>query len=226
LQAKIIFITGTDTGVGKTLLTGLLLGYLRQRRVRALAMKPFCSGDRADVELLYTLQQRELRQEEINPFYFPEPLAPIVAARKHNRLVPLEEAITRIETVATRCDLLLVEGIGGACVPLGEDYLVADLIAGLGCQTIVVSSNRLGTIHATLATCYSLGRVGISKVRIALMEQRKPDLSSRTNGGILKELLEASVMVSVPYLGSNASNWKQINRSAKKIKKTLAKLLG
>src|SRR5436190_1205839 len=101
-------------------------------------MKPFCSGDRADVEFLYTLQQGELRQEEINPFYFPEPLAPIVAARKHNRLVPLEEAITRIETVANRCDFLLVEGIGGACVPLGEDYLVADLIAGLGCQTIVV----------------------------------------------------------------------------------------
>jgi dethiobiotin synthetase len=225
LQARIIFITGTDTGVGKTLLTGLLLAHLRQAGVHALAMKPFCSGDRADVELLHALQDGELGRDEINPFYFSEPLAPFVAARKHNRWVPMEKATGRIKTVANGCDLLLVEGIGGACVPLGKDYLVADLIRGLRCETIVVSTNRLGAIHCTLSTCYALARIGISEVRIGLMEQRRPDRASSTNGEILKEWLENCELVSIPYLGRNATDSKQINKSAKKIKKTLAKLL-
>src|SRR5690242_1368759 len=143
-----IFITGTDTGVGKTLLTGLLLSHLRQNNVHALAMKPFCSGDRADVDLLYSLQDGELARDEINPFYFAKPLAPAAAARKDKPSVPLNEVLARIETVGKRCDLLLVEGIGGACVPLARDYLVADVIRQSGCKTIVVGSNRLGTIHA------------------------------------------------------------------------------
>src|SRR5215510_11029750 len=115
VHMAVIFITGTDTGVGKTLLTGLLLAHLRQNNVHALAMKPFCSGDRADVELLHKLQDGELARDEINPFYFSRPLAPAVAARKGNRSVPLPEVLRRIEVLEKRCDLLLIEGIGGAC---------------------------------------------------------------------------------------------------------------
>ena len=79
---RIIFITGTDTGVGKTLLTGLLLHHLRQSGCHALAMKPFCSGSRADAEFLHAVQDGELTLDEINPFFFAEPLAPLVAARE------------------------------------------------------------------------------------------------------------------------------------------------
>ena len=84
-ETKIIFITGTDTGVGKTLLTALLLHHLRQTGVHALAMKPFCSGGRADVRLLQSLQRGELSDAEMNPFYFAEPIAPFVAAKKHEK---------------------------------------------------------------------------------------------------------------------------------------------
>ena len=87
--AKTIFITGTDTGVGKTVLTGLLLHHLREKGVRALAMKPFCSGSRRDVKLLKALQNSELTDDEINPYYFKEAVAPLVAARMHHKIIQL-----------------------------------------------------------------------------------------------------------------------------------------
>ncbi|MCX6928449.1 MAG: dethiobiotin synthase [Verrucomicrobia bacterium] len=125
---RIIFITGTDTGVGKTLLTGLLLHYLRHSGCHALAMKPFCSGSRADAEFLHAVQENELTLDEINPFFFSEPLAPLVAARKHQRSICLSSVLRRIRSLASRCQCLLVEGIGGVMVPLGEGFCVADLI--------------------------------------------------------------------------------------------------
>src|SRR5215471_13308077 len=72
-ESRLIFITGTDTGVGKTVLSAMLLSHLRAGGCHALGLKPFCSGARADVDLLRAVQARELTREEINPFYFPEP---------------------------------------------------------------------------------------------------------------------------------------------------------
>src|SRR5438094_393958 len=100
VPSRIIFITGTDTGVGKTVLTGLLLTHLRQTGVRALALKPFCSAGRADAELLHDLQDGELTLDEINPFHFKEPLAPLVAARLHRRKISLDQVLTHTRQIA------------------------------------------------------------------------------------------------------------------------------
>lgn len=99
MMSRLIFITGTDTGVGKTLLTGLLLHHLRHSGVHSLAMKPFCSGGTSDVDLLYGLQDGELSRPEINPFYFREPIAPLLASRIHRRPVRLPDVIKKIERV-------------------------------------------------------------------------------------------------------------------------------
>jgi dethiobiotin synthetase len=177
METKIVFITGTDTGVGKTLLTALLLCHLRARGARALALKPFCSGTRADAQLLHDLQDGDLTLEEVNPFYFPEPVAPLVSARKHKRRILIEEVVQRIHSIALRLgqvprlppgsliiknsklktqNYLLIEGSGGLLVPLGENYAVRDLIARLNCGVIVVSRNKLGTINHTLLTTQAL----------------------------------------------------------------------
>src|SRR5271165_6767216 len=146
---NIIFITGTDTGVGKTLLAGLLLHHLRQSGARALAMKPFCSGGLADVRLLQSLQPGELSDRVMNPFYFKQPVAPLVAAATRPAIRP-GEVLKKIRLVATRCDCLIIEGSGGLLVPLGSGFTVADLIAGLDGRVVVVARNRLGTINHTL----------------------------------------------------------------------------
>jgi dethiobiotin synthetase len=224
LFKKVIFITGTDTGVGKTMLTGLLLFRLRQTGCHALAMKPFCSGGRADVNFLFELQGGDLHRDEINPYYFPEPIAPLVSSRMHRRRIKLAEVVKRIQEIAARCDRLIVEGSGGLLVPLGEGYTVADLIAKLNCPVIVVARNRLGTINHTLLTVGALRALGLERVRIVLMDKGRTDFSGRSNQRILAQLVAPAKLWYVPFLGRNAQYIAAVKRNCRKVKKTLAQL--
>ena len=223
--ARILFITGTDTGVGKTLLTGLLLDHLRHSGCHALAMKPFCSGDRADVDFLHAIQNAELTPEEINPFFFAEPLAPLVAARKQDLSIRLQEVLQRIWRVASRCQCLLIEGSGGLFVPLGEGYTVADLIAKLNCEVIVVSRNRLGTINHTLLTVRALQHLGIKILKVVMMSSSQADPSSVSNGLILAELLGRVPVFPMSLLGQDPLRVEALKKSRRKVTKTLAQIL-
>jgi dethiobiotin synthetase len=220
---KIIFVTGTDTGVGKTILTGLLVHHLRAEGVHALAMKPFCSGGRGDVRLLRAMQDAALTEEEINPFYFPEPIAPLVSARQRKRLIPLGEVVRRIKEIAARCECLLVEGSGGLLVPLGEKYFVSDLIQRLNCEVIVVARNQLGTINHTLLTVNALKRFRVKNMVVALVGTSKKDASVEKNGVVLREFLRGVRVVEVDFLGKKANEIGVLKKSAKKMKKTLAR---
>ena len=221
---KIIFVTGTDTGVGKTLLTGMLLCHLRRRSVDALAMKPFCSGGRKDVELIQALQNHALADRDVNPFYFPEPLAPLVAARKHRRKISLGQVLRSIERVEAQCERLIIEGSGGVLVPLGEGFSVADLIAKLQCEIVVVGRNRVGTINHTLLAVRSLQHVTNQRIKIILMGQKRRDLSALSNGRILGELLAPTPVLTLRFLGENAARRKAVEKNQEKIKKVLARL--
>jgi dethiobiotin synthetase len=222
---RIIFITGTDTGVGKTLLTALLLHHLRQSGCHALAMKPFCSGSRADVELLRKVQDEELTRDEINPFFFTEPLAPLVAARKHDCSIRLPEVLRRIKGLASRCQCLLIEGIGGVMVPLGEGFAVVDLVARLGWGAIVVSRNRLGTINHTLLTIRALQAAGIEGLKTVLMSSSEAESSSASNSRMLSELLAPAPVFPIPFLGKKPMRFETLNLTQRKVKKTLAQIL-
>ena len=225
MRPRILFITGTDTGVGKTLLTGLLLHHLRQSGCHALAMKPFCSGSRADTGLLRALQGGELTPEEITPFFFAEPLAPLAAARIHHRSTRLPDVLRRIKLVASRCQCLLIEGIGGLLVPLGEGFTVRDLIAKLGCEVIVVSRNRLGTINHTLLTIEALQHIGIKRLKVVLTSSRQGDSFTGSNRRVLAELLAPPPVFSVGFLGRNPLRVGAVKKNQKKMKKTLARIL-
>jgi dethiobiotin synthetase len=222
---KIIFITGTDTGVGKTLLTALLLHHLRQAGVHALAMKPFCSGGRADVRLLQSLQSGELSDAEMNPFYFAKPVAPLVA-QKGRRAIQLGEVVGKIGKISSRCDCLLIEGSGGLLVPLGPGFLVADLITKFKCRVVVAARNRLGTINHTLLTVEALLARGLKRddLSVVLMSQRTKDSSCATNQEVLAELLNPVPVVKIPFLGGRISSGTAIIRSCPKLQKTLQSL--
>ena len=222
---RIIFITGTDTGVGKTVLTGLLLHHLRQSGCHALAMKPVCSGNRADVEFLNAVQDAELKRDEVNPYFSSEPLAPLVAVRRHDRPVHLPDVLHRIRRLAGRCQCLLVEGIGGVLVPLGKGLFVLDLIAGLGCRTILVSRNRLGTINHTLLSVHALQHAGIKELRTVLNPSSEPDSSTATNASTLADLLDPIPVFSLPFLGREPARLQLMRAAQKRTKKTLARIL-
>ena len=222
---KIIFVTGTDTGVGKTLLTALLLHHLRQSPGRTLAMKPFCSGGRGDVRLLQSLQPGEISDAEMNPFYFAQPIAPLVAREQKRKSIRLPDVIRRITAVQKKCDQLLIEGSGGLLVPLGPGYTVADLIVKLDCRVIVVARNRLGTINHTLLTVQVLKANGIkaNSIAVVLMGARKPDVSSSTNERTILELLRPIRVLSIPYMGvrplSKESVWENCDKSGNVVEK-------
>ena len=218
LGKKVIFVTGTDTGVGKTLLTGLLLHFLRQSGCHALAMKPFCCGGLDDLDLLGSLQNNELRPDEISPYCFREPLSPALAARMHRRAVGMEDVLKRIHEVAARCDCLIMEGCGGVLVPLGENYTVADLIQRVGSRVVVVSRNRLGTINHTLLTVGALRSRGLRRIQVVLMGEMQRDLSSHSNREFLARLLSPVHIIEVPFLGRNSCSMAGIKKEFKKSK--------
>ena len=229
-SAKILFITGTSTGVGKTLLTALLLHHLREAGIRAAAIKPFCSGGTQDVCLLRQIQDRELPESEVSPFYFKEPVAPLVAERIHKEFIRLPEVLAHVRKVAASCEVLLVEGSGGLMVPLGEGYFVADVISSLACGVIVVASNQLGTINHTLLTVKHLqtlkrfAKNGVGDLKVVLMDRSCRDESSISNEAVLRELLAPVPLVKVPFLGRNTCSVGMVKKNGRKIAKTLASI--
>jgi dethiobiotin synthetase len=223
--ARIIFITGTDTGVGKTLLTALLLQHYRLNGKQALAIKPFCSGDRKDAVFLQAALDNELSLDQINPFYFSAPVAPLVAIREIGITIRMKTVLDYIRKIAASCEILLIEGAGGVLVPLGENYFVSDLINALKCEVIIVARNSLGTINHTLLSAKILKKIHAEQLRVVLMGRKKIDASSATNKDILTELLVPVPVCEIKFLGENANECSTLKNNYKKIKKTLA-LLG
>jgi dethiobiotin synthetase len=211
---QIIFVTGTDTGVGKTVLTALLLHHFRHAGVRALAMKPYCSGGRGDVKLLQSLQPGELSDAEMNPFYFAQPVAPFVAQESRNRPISLEKAVEKIITIQKRCEQLIVEGSGGLYVPLGKNYSVADLIVKLNCRVIVVARNQLGTINHTLLTIKALQtlRINTSRLTVVLMNKPKRDASTASNQRTITSSIRPINVLSLPQSSKSLNSAEKIRQ--------------
>ena len=165
-----LFVTGTDTGVGKTTVSCAILAAARRRGLRTLAAKPIESGcvpDQAGTLIAADAMALAHAADGLAPplpppgsvYRFRAALAPSVAAALEDRTVRLEpmlRACRRLESLAP--DLLLVEGAGGLLVPLGSDLLVADLAAALRAPLLVVARDSLGTINHTLLTVESARR--------------------------------------------------------------------
>ena len=222
----LLFITGTDTGVGKTLITALLLAHLRQRGVKALAMKPFCSGSRDDVRLLQTIQKHELSNGKMNPFYFRAPIAPLVAARRAKRKeITIEQVLDSIATVASKCEWLLVEGAGGLLAPLGPKLSALELIEALNCRVCVVAANRLGTLNHTLLTIRAIPPQLRPMTTIVLnWVSPRADLAIRTNRAILSELIAPRPVISIPWLGLHARTAASVRKHSRVLAATLTRI--
>lgn len=141
-------------------------------------------------------------------------------------MIRLPDVLRAVSELVGRCECLLIEGSGGLLVPLGEGYTVADLIAKLNCEVIVVSRNRLGTINHTLLTVRMLQHIGIRTLSVVLMSGENRDGSSSSNARILEELLGAVPLHALGFLGRNNLRLAALKKNCKKIKKSLARILG
>jgi len=199
MKQDIFFITGTDTGVGKTVLTALLVRYLRERGVKVAALKPVCSGGRDDARVLQTALNGTLTLNEINPWHFRAPIAPLLAARRERKSVKLSQALAHVRAVRRRFDVLLVEGAGGLLSPLGEDFDSRDLLVALRATPWVVCPNRLGAVNQVLLTLKALPRSAAARARVVLISPLKPDVSAKTNAGLLAECFDEKRIFLLPW---------------------------
>ncbi len=188
MAADVYFITGSDTGVGKTVLTVLLVRRLRERGLAGLAVKPLCSGGRTDARLLWQAQDRVLSLDQVNPWHFRAPLAPLLAARREGQDVRLRQVVAYLDRLRSCGEVLLVEGAGGLLSPLGEDFNACDLIAALRARPVVVCPNRLGAVNQALLVLAALPRSAARSAQVVLMARRNPDSAAASNPGLLREL--------------------------------------
>ncbi|MEN8143201.1 MAG: dethiobiotin synthase [Thermodesulfobacteriota bacterium] len=161
-EEKSIFITATDTGVGKTTVCGLLLRFLLEHSIKAGYQKWASTGDRENpADLESCLQTAGLKVDptilELQvPYRFDFPASPHLSAELENREIDPEKIISAYQTMSADHEVLIVEGVGGLLVPLTRDLLLADLLAQLQIPTIIVARSGLGTLNHTLLTIESL----------------------------------------------------------------------
>jgi dethiobiotin synthetase len=165
-----IFMTGTDTGVGKTHVTALMLSELRRRGVKAAAFKPIAcgAGGRRDAEIYAELMNREQPLDALNPIYLRRPLAPSVVARLEGKRIDLRKVFASYKLLVARYDVVLIEGAGGLLVPIKHNYFVADLARDLGLPVLIVARLGLGTINHTLLTVRQARAMGLHVCGIVL----------------------------------------------------------
>ena len=113
-----LFITGTDTGVGKTHIAVQLLRLLRMSGARCAGMKPICCGDRRDAELLLAAGSEALRIEEVNPVWLKTPAAPLVGSLTEGVKIDIEHVVAAFRALQARVEYVVVEGVGGWLVPI------------------------------------------------------------------------------------------------------------
>ena len=221
---RIIFITGTDTGAGKTVLTALLTRFLRERGVNAATLKPICSGVRADARELRAAMDGALTLDEINPWHFRAPIAPLLAARREQKRVRFADVLAHVRAMQKRFDVLLVEGAGGLLSPLGEHFNSRDLILALRATPLVVAQNRLGIVNQLLLTLEALPGNFRRDAKLVLMSPPKPDASTRANAGLLAEFLDRGRIFALPWFGESISAREALTNP--RVRRTLRALSG
>jgi dethiobiotin synthetase len=202
---SILFITGTDTGVGKTVLAGWLTRCLRQAGIGVAALKPVCSGGRTDARRLQAAAGGVLSLDEVNPWHFRTALAPRLAARLERRRVILAQVLAQVRRIQRRFPVVVVEGAGGLLSPLGEDFDSRDLIVALRATPIVACPNRLGAVNQALLVLEALPRGAARRAQVVLTSMKRSDAASRTNPRLLRELLGPRQVHVLPWLKPSPS---------------------
>lgn len=209
-MAKGFFITGTDTGVGKTIMAGAVIKALNFLGAKTCAMKPVESGCRREGDVLIPYDGLYLKQVArmdepitlITPCCFESPLAPLPASEVERTVVDTEEIGNAFRVLSARYDAVVVEGLGGLMVPIKKDYYSIDLAGEFGLPLIVVARPGLGTINHVMLTVQFALKEGLSVAGIILNYSAPPENSpaEKTNPRVLSQISPVPVLGIFPYL--------------------------
>ena len=209
------FVTGTDTGVGKTLASAALLRALRRQRLAVAGMKPVASGCEAtpgglrndDALLLQAEGSRPWPYQTVNPYAFEPAIAPELAAREAGVAVSLDTIATAFGSLQGGSDVVIVEGAGGFLVPLGAGLSFADLPSALGLEVILVVGLRLGCLNHARLTLEAIAHAGRCRLVGWIGNRIDPAFARlEDNLATLTRLLGSPPLAVVPPLATPAAD--------------------
>jgi dethiobiotin synthetase len=204
MNGKGIFITGTDTGVGKTIVASALARHLHDLGMNVGVMKPVTSGCRKergtlvsdDAALLAWGACLDTLDTDMAPYLLSLPIAPGEAARLEGLRINLQVIADSFSKLTSRHDLVIVEGAGGLMVPLAGELLIADLVKLLSLPLLVVAGPNLGTINHTLLTCFAARQLGITVCGVFINNfPEEPGIAEESAPNLIEAL------AGVPFLG-------------------------
>ncbi|MCQ4574057.1 MAG: dethiobiotin synthase [Candidatus Brocadiales bacterium] len=215
LKGKGIFVTGTDTGVGKTLVAAGIACLLHGSGLKVGVMKPVATGGSRKSDMLVSddaimMKEAAHSRDEyslINPICLPSMMAPVVASRVDRLQVDWKTIWSAFKTLSKKYNHLVVEGIGGLLVPITDDLYVADMARKMKLPLIIVSRPTLGTINHTLLTIEVARSRGL-KIKGVIFNNTKiggGTLLEETNKIEIEKLSGVPVIASIPYIHSPTS---------------------
>ncbi len=206
------FVTGTDTGVGKTVVAAALIKAIHAHGMTACGMKPIETGCSlvgknpcpSDGMFLKKVAGMEETIASITPYCFETPVAPSLASEMESRPISTEVILERFGELLRRYHAVVVEGVGGILVPIRKDYYVIDLIKELSLPVIIVARPSLGTLNHTLLTVHHALKGGIRVAGVVINFTRRPEgtVAENTNPLVLQQLSPVPVLGVFPYLKS------------------------
>jgi dethiobiotin synthetase len=223
LNARGVFVTGTDTGIGKTYASIALLHAQRTHGRRAIGMKPVASGCREtreglrneDAEALIAASEPTPAYALCNPFALPRAIAPHLAAREYGIEIALPPIIAAHAKLAADADRVVVEGVGGWSVPLSDTLMQADLVRALAVPVVLVVGIRLGCINHALLTARAIAADGCELVGwianridadMAAADENIATLRARVAAPLIAELAFAPGAVASSALSQAVTN--------------------
>jgi dethiobiotin synthetase len=201
------FVTGTDTGVGKTVVAAALLHAFAAKGLRAVGMKPVAAGleriggelRHADVEALVAAGNVAAPREVVNPYCFAEPIAPHIGAAQAGVAIDIERIAARFGQLAAMSDMVIVEGVGGFRVPLGPGVDAADLAARLALPVILVVGMRLGCLNHALLTQEAIAARGLALAGWVANHVDRAMQAADENVEALRERLRAPLLARIAF---------------------------
>lgn len=203
------FIAGTDTGVGKTLVAGLVARELANEGLNVVTQKwvqTGCTGMSEDVLEHLAIMGQSLGDyegfvQDMSPYVFPMAASPHLASKKHSMLVDTDKIIYAYKRLNKKYDAVVVEGAGGVMVPINEDLLMIDLVRMLDIPVILVAANKLGAINHTILSIETIRDKGLELVGVVFnqVDKNEDETILNDNPRIIQKFTGVSILVNIRY---------------------------
>lgn len=204
-----IFITGTDTNVGKTLVTTAIAVSLKNSGYSVGVFKPIQTGSFLDTEFVKSTDKNIITKVS---YSFKMPAAPSLAADFEDVVIDIDKILSDYEKLKSECDIVLVEGAGGILVPIKDDFLMRDLIKAMDLPLLIVARPDLGTINHTLLTIEAAKAKGIKILGIIISNypDKTEDLAIKTAPEIIKKHSKEKILGFLPSIDNIENNLKKM----------------